>query len=145
MKVLTENAVTLLLGSVIFVGGAFVSLGYLRARPAVALPATQENMEEKREAQSGESEDEQMCVNLLKQNPRDVEALKMIVNLKMKKGKTEEAVGYVEKLIEIQPNEMEWRLLQALCFEMMGQLSKAKKLFKVILKQKPLLLRALHV
>ena len=44
-----------------------------------------------------------MCVNLLKQNSRDVEALKRIVNVKMKKGKTKEAVEYVEKLIQIQP------------------------------------------
>lgn len=142
--ILTERFVTFLLGSVIFIGGSFISMGYLRARPAVASPVSQESMGEKREVRTGESEDEDMCVNLLKQNPRDVGILKMVVNVKMKNGKTKEAVEYVEKLIEIQPNEMEWRLLQALCYEMMGHLSKAKKLFKDILKQRPLFLRALH-
>lgn len=116
----------------------------------MALPTRQESsqsesLEEKREAQNGEIEDEEMYVKLLEQNPRNVEALKMVVNVKMKKGKTKEAVEYVERLIKIQPNEMEWRLLQALCYEMMGQLSMAKRLFKDILKQRPLLLRALHV
>lgn len=97
------------------------------------------------ETQEGDSEEEVMCMKLLEKNPRDVDALKTIVNVKMRKGKTKEALKYVEKLIKVQPREMEWRLLEALCYEMMGQLSKAKRLFKEILKQKPLLLRALHV
>lgn len=96
------------------------------------------------ETQEGDSEEEVMCMKLLEKNPRDVDALKTIVNVKMRKGKTKEALKYVEKLIKVQPREMEWRLLEALCYEMMGQLSKAKRLFKEILKQKPLLLRALH-
>lgn len=143
--VLTEKFVPFLLGSVFFIGGTFISMGFLRVRPAVAVPVSQESVEEKRDLRTGESEEEDMCLNLLKQNPKDVENLKRIVNVKMTNGKTKEAVVYVEKLIEIQPNEMEWRLLQALCYEMMGHLSKAKKLFKDILDQKPLLLRALHV
>ncbi|KAJ6774936.1 hypothetical protein OIU79_018174 [Salix purpurea] len=64
---------------------------------------------------------------------------------KMRRGQTKEAVKYVERLIDIEPEEVEWRLLEALCYEMMGQLSKAKTLFKEILKERPLLLRALHV
>ncbi|KAK4356145.1 hypothetical protein RND71_025116 [Anisodus tanguticus] len=97
------------------------------------------------ETQEGDnSEEEEMYVKLLEKNPRDVEALKTIVNVKMRKGKIKEGLKYVEKLIEVQPREMEWRLLQALCYEMMGQLSNAKRLFKDILKQRPLLLRALH-
>ncbi|KAL3524702.1 hypothetical protein ACH5RR_013074 [Cinchona calisaya] len=142
-RIITEKIVTLLLGS-------FVFMGCLRARLAVALPAVQESsksgsFEEKRDAQNGEiEEDEEMYVKFLEQNPRNVEALKIIVNVKMKKGKTKEAVEYVERLINIKPNEIEWRLLKALCYEMMGQFSMAKRLFKDILKQKPLLLRALH-
>ncbi|PKI79324.1 hypothetical protein CRG98_000269 [Punica granatum] len=62
----------------------------------------------------------------------------------MRRGKTKEAVKYVEKLIDAEPFEVEWRLLQALCYETMGQLSTAKRLLKEILEEKPLLLRALH-
>ena len=51
----------------------------------------------------------------------------------------------MEDLIAAEPNEVEWRLLLALCYETMGQLSKAKKLFREILKKRPLLVRALHV
>ncbi|CAI9109193.1 OLC1v1008968C1 [Oldenlandia corymbosa var. corymbosa] len=141
-RTITEKILTLFLGSLIFAG----SLG---ARTVLAQPVSEEtsqseHLEEKIEAQVDESEEEEMYVKLLERNPRDVDALKMVVNLKMKNGKTKEALGYVERLIKIQPNEMEWRLLQALCYEMMGQLGMAKKLFKDILKRRPLLLRALH-
>lgn len=81
---------------------------------------------------------------ILDKNPRNVEALKLVLYGKMKKGKTAEAVQYVERLIEIEPREVEWRLLQALSYELMGQLDKAKALFKEILKKNPLLIRALH-
>lgn len=128
--------------------GSFVFLGGLRVGAAVAQPVQEssgvEAGKQKAEAQSGGSE-EMIYVKLLEKDPRDVEALKMIVNVMMKKGKTKEAVKYVERLIEVQPREVEWRLLQAFCYEIMGQLTKAKRLFKEILKQEPLLLRALHV
>lgn len=93
-----------------------------------------------------EEEDEvEMYERILESNPRDVEALKIVLYGKMKKGKTKEAVKYVERLIELEPDEIEWRLLQALSYELVGNLSKAKKLFKEILKERPLLIRALHV
>lgn len=91
-----------------------------------------------------EEDGEEMSVRLLEQDGKDPEALKMALYAKMRKGKTAEAVGYVERLIELEPEEMEWRLLQALSYEMMGELGQAKRLFKAILKERPLLIRALH-
>ncbi|KAK4394120.1 hypothetical protein Sango_1882800 [Sesamum angolense] len=126
-KFFADSIAAVLLGSLIFMGS-------LKSRPVFAQPVQEsESVEEKRGSRLGgssDSEEEAMCVKLLQENPRDVEALKMVVNVKMKRGKTREAVEYVERLIELQPNEMEWRLLQALCCEMMGNLSKAKSLFK---------------
>ncbi|KAL6550176.1 hypothetical protein OROMI_020664 [Orobanche minor] len=138
-KYFIEKVAALLLGSLILAG-------CVKSRPFLA-QAIQESkiVEEKGDADSSGSVDEEMCAKLLRENPENVDALKMFVNLLMRRGKTGEAVEYVEKLIELQPNEMEWRLLQALCCEMIGNLSKAKSLFQNILKQKPLLLRALHV
>ncbi|KAI3451066.1 hypothetical protein Pfo_007731 [Paulownia fortunei] len=135
-KFFVEKIATVLLGSVIF-------MGCLKSRPVLAQPV-QESESNAHFGRRSDNEEEEMCVKLLQENPRNIEALKMVVNVKMMRGKTSEAVEYVERLIELQPNEMEWRLLQALCYEMMGNLSKAKSLFKNILKQKPLLLRALH-
>lgn len=138
-----EKVLILLVGSLVFIG-------CLATRPVIALPVQQkssysENMEERKGTQNGKSDDEKMYAKLLEGNPRNVEALKVVLNEKMRKGKTKEAVQYVERLIDVQPEEVEWRLLQALCYEMMGQLSKSKRLFKEILAQRPLLVRALHV
>lgn len=133
-KVLVENGVKLLVGSLFLVGS-------LSARPVVAVPVQNGvTMEEQNE----KVEDEELFMKLLEREPRNVDALKVVVNGLMRKGRTKEAVKYVERLIDIEPDQVEWRLLQALCYEMMGQLSKAKRLFKEILKRRPLLLRALH-
>ncbi|XVE83256.1 hypothetical protein DITRI_Ditri16bG0073100 [Diplodiscus trichospermus] len=134
---------------VVFLVVSFIFMGSFNARPCLALPAQETtssrvNVEGKKETQKGKSEEEEMYEKVLEKEPRNVEALKVVLYGKMRRGKTKEAVECVEKLIDIEPHEVEWRLLQALCYEMMGQLSKAKRLFKEILEESPLLLRALH-
>ncbi|XP_007048154.2 PREDICTED: protein SLOW GREEN 1, chloroplastic [Theobroma cacao] len=134
---------------VVFLVGSFIFMGCFNARPCLALPAqtttsSRANLEGEKETQKGKSEEEERYEKVLEKEPGNVEALKVVLYGKMRRGKTKEAVECVEKLIDIEPNEVEWRLLQALCYEMMGQLSKAKRLFKEILEERPLLLRALH-
>lgn len=127
-KSLLKKAAILLLGSFIFVS-------FVDQRPSLAIaPPTQEK-----------SEREEMFEKLLEEDSVNVEALKVVLYGKMRRGKTNEAVKYVEKLIDAEPFEVEWRLLRALCYETTGQLSTAKNLFREILEERPLLLRALHV
>ena len=134
---------------VLFLIGSFIFMGCFRNGVAIALPSqassSSAKMEEKRDAHEGKIEEEDMYEKVLETEPRNVEALKVVLCEKMRRGKTKEAVKYVERLIDEEPDEVEWRLLMALCYETMGQLSKAKRLFKEILKERPLLLRALHV
>lgn len=140
-KFISEKTVLVLLGSFLFMG---LTLSY--RRPVLAQPNVQETCQsEKIEDERDTQEGEEMYVKLLEQNPKNVDALKGVVYGKMRRGETKEAVEYVERLIDVEPNEVEWRLLQAFCYEMIGELSKAKRLFKDILKQRPLLIRALHV
>lgn len=124
-------------------------MGCCKNRAAIALPAqtgsSSANMEEKRDTQKREREEEKMFEEVLEKDPRNVDALKVVLYGKMRRGKTKEAVKYVERLINEEPDEVEWRLLMALCYETMGQFSTAKRLFKKILEERPLLLRALHV
>ena len=101
--------------------------------------------EEKNEEEKSEEEVEEMWEGILEKDPKNVEALKVVLYGKIRRGKSKEAVKVVEDLIAAEPNEVEWRLLLALCYETMGQLSKAKRLFREILKKRPLLVRALHV
>lgn len=132
-----------IIGSLLFVGrfGCRPALSIVDAQSSAGAPIEEKLVTQKEEA----GEEDELLTRLLETNPRDVESLKMVFYEKMKKGKTREAVDYVERLIDAEPDEVEWRLLQALCYELMGRLAKAKKLFKDILEERPLLLRALHV
>ncbi|XP_076924991.1 protein SLOW GREEN 1, chloroplastic-like [Bidens hawaiensis] len=138
-KFLSEKIATVLIGSFIFLGGFSNNRSLALALAKPVQTQTAENVVE-----LDDDDDEVMSLKLLEGSPKDVAALKSVFNAKMKRGKTKEAVEYVERLIAIEPKEVEWRLLQALCYEMIGDYSKAKALFNNILKHKPLLLRALH-
>lgn len=140
-QILTEKVASFLIGSVIFIG-------FLNVGAAIALPSpvsSSVKLLEDRDTQEGKSEGEELYEKVLEKEPGKVEALKVVLYGKMRRGKTKEAIKYVEKLIDIEPKEIEWRLLHALCYEIMGQLSTAKRLFKEILDERPLLVRALHV
>ncbi|KAG6721783.1 protein SLOW GREEN 1, chloroplastic [Carya illinoinensis] len=140
-KYFSEKIVVLLIGILTFMGcrktGAAIALTAQTSSSAA-------NMEEKIDTQKGQGDDEEMCEKVLEKDPRNVEALKVVLYGKMRRGKPKEAVQYVERLIKEEPDEVEWRLLMAHCYEMMGQLSKAKRLFKEILEETPLSLKALH-
>ncbi|XP_076915335.1 protein SLOW GREEN 1, chloroplastic-like [Bidens hawaiensis] len=138
-KFISQTTKTLLIGSFIFIAG-FSNSNLHSHSLALAKPQpTHQNVLE-----LDEDDEEMMSLKLLEANPKDVVALKSVINAKMKRAKTKEAVEYVEKLITIQPKEVERRLLQALCYQMIGDYTKAKVLFKNILKHNPLSLTALH-
>ncbi|XP_010555328.1 PREDICTED: protein SLOW GREEN 1, chloroplastic [Tarenaya hassleriana] len=121
----------------VFLVGSFVFLGLCSCKPGLALPSATVRSET-------EYEEEEMFEKVLEREPNNMEAMKVVVYGKMRRGKTAEAVKYIKKLKRIQPQETEWKLLEALCYEMMGQLTKAKRLFSDVLKENPLLIRALH-
>lgn len=131
------------LGSVFFAGfGCFKWAAVSRAAQ------TTPNLEDKTETTHQgkiEEEEEQMYHKILVDDPKNVGALKVVLYGKLRRGKAEEAVSYVERLIELEPHELEWRLMLPLCYEIMGQLTCAKTLYQQILEDRPLLLRALHV
>ncbi|XP_018498460.1 protein SLOW GREEN 1, chloroplastic isoform X1 [Pyrus x bretschneideri] len=130
------------LGSVFFAGfGCFKWAAVSRAAQ------TTPNLEDKTETTHQgkiEEEEEQMYHKILVDDPKNVGALKVVLYGKLRRGKAEEAVSYVERLIELEPHELEWRLMLPLCYEIMGQLTCAKTLYQQILEDRPLLLRALH-
>lgn len=133
-----------------FLIGSFLLSGCFSKRAALAEAAPSVSsdvvLEEKvKSAEEKNEEEEEMWEKVLEKDPKNVEALKVALYGKIRRGKSKEAVKFVEDLIAAEPKEVEWRLLLALCYETMGQLSKAKRLFREILKKRPLLLRALHV
>ncbi|KAI3981537.1 hypothetical protein MKX01_007457 [Papaver californicum] len=136
IKPFTEKMAVLIFGSLLFMGKFY-------CKPALA-GISEANTSSEVEEMSETTDNEEMYLKVLERNPRNIEALKVILYGKMRGGKTKEAVKYIERLIETEPDEVEWRLLQALSYEVLGDLRKAKRLFKDILVDRPLLLRALH-
>ncbi|XP_062097817.1 protein SLOW GREEN 1, chloroplastic isoform X2 [Humulus lupulus] len=136
-RLFLEKIVGFLIGTAFFIG-------FFSMRPALALPAPTSSSSMNSSTQSEEIEKEYFYQEILKKEPKNIEALMVVLYGKMRRGDTKEAVKYVERLIELEPEEVEWKLLLALSYETMGRLSTAKRLFKEILKQRPLLLRALH-
>lgn len=122
-------------------------MGCFNVRYARALPAQTSSknptLAEKAQAPEEDSEEE-MRERILEHDPTNIDTLKSVLYGKMRSGKTEEAIKYVKRLIDLEPDEVEWKLLLALCYETLGQLDTAKRLFMEILEKKPLLVRALH-
>ncbi|KAL5714731.1 hypothetical protein ACHQM5_016651 [Ranunculus cassubicifolius] len=140
LKTTLQKTAILLAGGLIFManfGFPKPSLANLQSLPKKS--NLSQTMEENKDL-----DEDIMYMELLERNPRDVDTLKIVVTRKMSKGETNEGLKYVQRLIQVEPEEVEWRLLEALCYEMIGQLSKAKSLFRKILRERPLLLRALH-
>ncbi|KAK7410849.1 hypothetical protein VNO78_02000 [Psophocarpus tetragonolobus] len=142
-KFLSEKVAFFLIGSFLLSGCFSKRLAFAEATPSVASGAVLEEKVKPAEDKS-EEEVEEMWERVLENDPKNVDALKVVLYGKIRRGKSKEAVKFVEDLIAAEPNEVEWRLLLALCYETMGRLSKAKRLYKEILKKRPLLVRALH-
>ncbi|RDX69145.1 protein SLOW GREEN 1, chloroplastic, partial [Mucuna pruriens] len=142
-KFLSEKVAFFLIGSFLFLGCFSKRAAFAEAAPSVGSGAVLEEKVKPAE-QKSEEEEEEMWEQVLEKDPKNVEALKVVLYGKIRRGKSQEAVKFVENLIAVEPNEVEWRLLLALCYETMGQLSKAKRLFREILHKRPLLVRALH-
>ncbi|KAJ3701366.1 hypothetical protein LUZ61_005071 [Rhynchospora tenuis] len=150
-------------GSALFLIGSFFFLGQFNLKPAFATVTPQGSnltppMEEKSDTPKEKKErrkkdkkknkkyDEvlEMYERFLEKNPMDMKALKIVLYGKLRQGKMEEALEYIERLEILEPGDEEWRLLEAVAYEKMGRLSKAKKVYKEILDEKPLFTRALH-
>ncbi|KAL5202356.1 hypothetical protein ABZP36_013308 [Zizania latifolia] len=92
-----------------------------------------------------EDDDEvQMYLDVLSSDPADVDALKCVLFAMMRRADWDGALGYARRLREAEPVEVEWRLMEALLHELKGDLAGAELLFKEVLTEKPLLVRALH-
>lgn len=128
---------------------SLIFFGRYKVKQVLALndarkPHFHERTLEGNEIQNEKSEKEDLFEKILETNPNDVDTLKILLYRDMKRGNTDKVVKNLNRLIEVEPNEVGWRLLQALSFELMGDLEMAKRLFKEILKERPLFLPALH-
>ncbi|KEH24003.1 TPR superfamily protein [Medicago truncatula] len=91
-----------------------------------------------------EEDAEKVIQEKLTENPNDAEALRALMEVKIKAREIDEAIGVIDRLIEIEPEEMEWRLLKANMYIYNDDHESAKKLFEEILKKDPLRVEAFH-
>ncbi|MED6126306.1 hypothetical protein PIB30_077197 [Stylosanthes scabra] len=80
----------------------------------------------------------------LTSNPSDIEALRTLMELKIRARKIDDAIVIIEKLIELEPQEFEWPLLKAHMHVYNDQVHLARNVFEEILKRDPLRVEAYH-
>ncbi|KAF8395056.1 hypothetical protein HHK36_018995 [Tetracentron sinense] len=115
-------------------------------KPSFATPLTQptvESTEETTESVSDE-EKERTLEEYLYSNSDDVEALRSLMEVKIKARKLQEAIEIIDRLIQIEPSEKEWPLLKAHLHIYSGDVELAKLGFEEILSKDPLFVEAYH-
>ncbi|CAL5193955.1 unnamed protein product [Lathyrus oleraceus] len=108
----------------------------------LATPATVDTSAENENA--SEEDSEKLIEERLSENPNDAEALRDLMEVKIKARKVDEAINIIDRLIEIEPEETEWRLLKANMYIYNDDHETAKKLFEEILQRDPFRVEAFH-
>lgn len=78
------------------------------------------------------------------QHGDDVEALRALMEVKIKSRKLQEAMGILDRLIVLEPEEREWLLLKANIYSYSGEFESARRAFEEILDKDPLRVEAYH-
>lgn len=121
----------------------------LHARPAIAAPitttttSTVEPTSESTENLTLE-EQERNIEQHLARFPDDIEALRSLMEVRIKSRKLREAIQVIDRLIELEPEEQEWPLLKAQIHSYSGDFGTAKNEFEDILAKDPLRVEAYH-
>lgn len=114
-------------------------------KPSIASPVppppTVETAEE--DAVSDE-EKEKIIEQHLVCNPNDVDALKNLMEIKIKTKKVRDSIDILDKLIDLEPEEDEWPMMKAHLYAYNGELELAKNKFNELLKKDPFRVEAYH-
>lgn len=91
-----------------------------------------------------QEEDEAALENHLINNPNDVEALQSLMKIKFQTKNLEHALEILNRLIDIDPEEQEWKILKAQVQTYGGDFDSATKGFEEILAKDPFRVEAYH-
>ncbi|KAM1333712.1 hypothetical protein FF1_009593 [Malus domestica] len=124
----------------------FMRFNHRTAMAATAVaPSTVEPVEQESPADSVSYEEkERVLEEQLSQNPDDVEALRNLMEVRIKSNKLAEAIQVLERLIELEPEDFEWQLLKANVHSYMGEVDLANSEFEDILSKNPFKVEAFH-
>ncbi|CAO2816434.1 unnamed protein product [Amaranthus hypochondriacus] len=121
----------------------FSGLGF-KPLIAVANPMAETSTILGEEDAASSEEREKKLEEMLASNPDDVQVLKSLMEVKTKNKKLPEAVEVLNKLIELEPDEIEWPLLKSHMYTYMGESELAKAGFEEIIAKDPLRVEAFH-
>ncbi|XP_024983745.1 protein SLOW GREEN 1, chloroplastic-like [Cynara cardunculus var. scolymus] len=133
-----------------FVVGVTVTAIFLSrftVKPAIATPVSSPPTPatvETADSNAEEQQEEQALEEHLCSHPEDTKALKSLMELKIKIGKVQEAVGILNQLINLEPEDSEWELLKNHLHSYDGDHESAKLGFEKILSKDPLRVEAYH-
>ncbi|XP_021623704.1 protein SLOW GREEN 1, chloroplastic [Manihot esculenta] len=113
------------------------------ASPVAATPTVEPAKESSKENVSVE-EQERDLEEHLSRNPNDTEALRSLMEVRIKARKLLGAIEVVDRLIELEPNEDEWPVLKAQIYIYSGEFELARKEFEEILEKDPYRVEAYH-
>ncbi|KAL3642520.1 hypothetical protein CASFOL_013335 [Castilleja foliolosa] len=119
---------------------------YIPRKPCIASPIPPQPTSETAEKDSIflDSEREQLIEEQLLLNPDDVEGLKNLMEIKIKSRKLPEAIEIIEKLVNLEPDEIEWPMMRAHLHAHHGDFESAKNGFNELLKKNPFRVEAYH-
>ncbi|KAI3683764.1 hypothetical protein L1987_84279 [Smallanthus sonchifolius] len=119
----------------------------LTVKPAIAAPisplptlAAVETADSDSELQ----EEEKTLEQHVSSHPDDIKALKTLMEVKIKIGKVHEAIGILNQLIDLEPEDSEWQLLKYNLHSYSGDHESAKLGFEQIITKDPLRVEAYH-
>ncbi|KAH7512985.1 protein SLOW GREEN 1, chloroplastic [Ziziphus jujuba] len=115
-------------------------------KPAIATPIATPTVETSEESAANVSfnEKERLIEEQLSRNPDDTEALRSLMEVRIRAHKLSEAVEVLDRLIELEPGDFEWLLLKANIHSFMGELELARNEFEEILSKDPFSVEAYH-
>ncbi|XP_009130751.1 protein SLOW GREEN 1, chloroplastic [Brassica rapa] len=114
---------------------------HLSAKPAAATPIAPPPPSS---TESIESDQESSLEKHLATNPNDSEALQSLMKIKLQSKNLDQALEILNRLISLDPEEQEWRILKAQVQTYGGDFDSATKGFEEILAKDPLRVEAYH-
>ncbi|KAI9085809.1 hypothetical protein K1719_032223 [Acacia pycnantha] len=130
---------------IVVVASAFFFMRF-QHMPVVAAPVASPTVESAQESTDKLSfeEKERTIEEHLMDNPNNVQALRSLMELKIRANKIEEAIQAIDRLIELEPQDFEWPLMKAHIYIFNGDYQLAKSIFEDILNKDPYRFEAYH-
>lgn len=120
-----------------------VQLGH-RSLSAIAAPLLPMAMQKESGDGVSEEEKERNLEEYLISHPDDVEALRSLMDVKIKSHKLQEVIDVIERLIQIQPEEKEWPLMKGQIYIYSEEYEIAKAQFEEVVGNDPLSVEGYH-